>query len=72
MGLTTTDVPVTAPTPMLMLSVGEPVTVQLRVLDWPGATVAGVDLKLVIVGGLPTTNMTVAVAAPDELVAVSV
>jgi hypothetical protein len=31
-----------------------------------------VDLKLVIVGGLPTTNMTVAVAAPDELVAVSV
>ena len=55
-----------------MISPGEPVTVQLRVLDWPGASVAGVALKLVIVGGIPTTTKAGAVVEPNWLVAVSV
>jgi hypothetical protein len=54
-----------------MTSPGEPVTVQLSVVDCPGATVAGVALKLVIAGGLPTITDTAAVADPNVFVAVS-
>ena len=70
--LTFTDVPVTAPTPGLTISPGDPVTVQLNVVDWPAETVAGVALKPVMVGGFPTTTEAVAVADPNEFVAVSV
>ena len=66
------DVPVTAPTPWSMLKVGAPVATQFNVLDWPGVTVAGVAVKLVTVGGLPTVTVTTAVAVPKALVAVSV
>jgi hypothetical protein len=59
-----TDVPVTRPTPGLMITLGEPVTVQLSVLDWPAVTVAGVAVKWVMVGGQPTTTVTAAVLDP--------
>ena len=52
-GLTVADVPVTVPTPKLMLTVGEPVTTQLSVLDWPAVILAGVAVKLAMVGLLP-------------------
>jgi hypothetical protein len=55
-----------------MVKVGAPVTVQLSVLGWPAATLAGVATKLVMVGGLPTGTVTAAVAEPNALVAVSV
>lgn len=71
-GFTTTDVPVTAPTPGLTIMPGEPVTAQLSVQNWPGDTLAGVALKLVMVGGVPTTTETAAVVVPKEFVAVSV
>jgi len=69
-GFTVADVPATAPTPELMLRVGEPVTTQASVLDWPGATFAGVAVNLVIVGGLPTPTVTAAALAPKALRAV--
>jgi hypothetical protein len=71
-GVTFTDVPVTAPTVGLMTRVGDPVTVQLSVLDCPGATPAALALKLVMVGGLPAVTKAVAVTDPEEFVAVSV
>jgi hypothetical protein len=71
-GFTLTDVPVTTPTPPLMLSVGAPVAAQFNVLDWPTVTLAGVAVKLVMAGGLPTETGTTAVTVPNELVAVSV
>jgi hypothetical protein len=71
-GFTLTDVPVTAPTPELMVRVGEPVVVQLSVLDCPAPTFAGVALRLAMVGGLPTVMVTMAVADPAVLVAVRV
>ena len=68
-GFTATDVPVTAPTPALMARVGEPVTVQLRVLDCPLVTFAGKALKLVMVGRPPAMTVTEAVVDPEALVA---
>jgi hypothetical protein len=70
-GFTLAEVPVTAPTPELILRVGDPVTAQLSVLDRPAVNVAGVALKLVMVGGLPTVTVALAVACPAEFVAVS-
>jgi len=67
-----TDVPVTAPTPGLMISAGEPVTAQLSVLDCPAVTFAGVAVKLVMVGALPAITVTAAVADPKLLAAVRV
>ena len=67
-----TDVPVTGPTPGLSIRPGEPVTVQLSVLDWPGVTVAGVAVRLVMLGALPAMTVTEAVAEPKALVAVRV
>ena len=71
-GFTAADVPVTAPTPALILSVGEPVTVQLRVLDWPAVIFGGDAAKPVMVGALPTMTVTLEVTEPKELVAVRV
>jgi hypothetical protein len=71
-GFTVADVPVTAPTPELMLRVGEPVTTQASVLDWPVATCVGVAVKLVMVGGLPTATAAAAVMDPKAFVAVRV
>jgi len=67
-----TDVPVTAPTPGLMIRPGEPVTAQLSVLVCPAVTFAGLAVKLVMVGGLPAVTVTAAVADPKLLVAVRV
>jgi hypothetical protein len=55
-----------------MVRVGEPVVVQLSVLDCPAVMFAGVALRLAIVGGLPTVTVTVAVVEPERLVAVRV
>ena len=71
-GDTLTDVPVTGPMAGLMLIAGEPVGVQLRVVDCPGAIMAGIPRKFVTVGGLPAVTVTVAVDEPKGLVAVSV
>ena len=71
-GVTLTEVPVTAPTPGLTIGPGDPVTAHLRVLDCPGLTVAGVAVKLVMVGELPTRTVTDFVADPKLLVAVRV
>jgi hypothetical protein len=71
-GFTAVDVPVTAPTPELMVSVGEPVVVQASVLVWPAPTLAGVAVKLVIAGGLPTLTVTLAVVDPKLFLAVMV
>jgi hypothetical protein len=67
------DIPVTAPTPGLMVKAGEPVTAQLSVLACPGVTFAGVAVKLAMVGALPavTETMTEAVTDPKVFVAVS-
>jgi hypothetical protein len=75
MGVTFTDIiPVTLPTPGLMLSPVAPVTAQLIVLDCPGLTMAGVAVRLPMVGGLPGTTATgtTAVTDPNVFVAVSV
>jgi hypothetical protein len=53
-----------------MIMPGEPVTVQRRMLDCPGATFAGDAVKLVMVGGFPTITVTVAVAVPKLFLAV--
>lgn len=68
LGFTVTDVPVTAPIP-LIVSVGEPVTVQLKVVDPPVATLAEPAVKLEIVGAVPTVIVTEAVTVPKALVA---
>lgn len=69
-GFTVTDVPVTVPTPGLMLNAGEPVTAHLSVQDCPAATIVGVAVKLVMVGRLPAVTVTVALLEPKLLVAV--
>ena len=71
-GVTLTDVPVTVPTPESIVRAGEPVTTQFSVLDCPGATFAGVAVKAVMAGGLPTMTVTAAVEDPEALVAVRV
>jgi hypothetical protein len=71
-GFTFTDVPVTAPTPESMVRVGDPVTVQASVPDWPAARFAGVAVNFVMVGALPTATVTAAVLDPKLFVAVSV
>ena len=71
-GFTVTEVPVTVPTPGLMLRVGEPVATQFKVVDCPATRIADAAVKLVIAGGEPTLMVTVADAVPEALVAVSV
>jgi len=73
-GLTTTEVlPVTSPTPLLIVIDVEPVTVQLSVLDWPLVIERGDAVKLVITGfGAVTVTVTVCVTDPDALLAVKV
>ena len=71
-GVTFSEDPVTAPIPGLRVSVGEPVTTHVSVLDCPRGIVAGAAVKLVIFGGLPTLTVSDAVAVPNAFVAVSV
>jgi hypothetical protein len=71
-GVTMSVVPVTAPTPEVMLTVWAPVTAQLSVLGCPGVTFAGVALKLAMAGRLPAATVTAAVLDPKELAAVRV
>ena len=52
-GLTCLLDPVTVPMPGVMLRLVAPVTLQLNVLEPPGAILAGLALKLVMTGGLP-------------------
>jgi hypothetical protein len=70
LGVTVAEFPVTAPTPGLMIMPGEPVTAQLSVLACPRVTFAGVAVKPLMVGGLPTRIEVEAVTAPKLLVAV--
>jgi hypothetical protein len=67
-----TEVPLNVPTAGLSVRLGDPVTAQLSVLVWPAVTVAGLAVKLVIVGVLPATTVTEAVLVPKAFVAVSV
>ena len=70
-GATLTDIPLTVPTPGLMVSPVAPVTAQLSVLDCPGLTFAGVAVKLPMAGALPvsTETETAAVTEPKVFVA---
>ena len=58
------EVPVTEPTPLLILSDVAPDTVQLRVLLCPEVIVAGVAVKLEMLGGKGCALM-VTVASPN-------
>jgi hypothetical protein len=71
-GLSVTEVPATGPKPGFSIRVGEPVTAQLSVVEYPTASFAGVAVKPMIVGRLPTITETVVVTDPKLLVAVSV
>ena len=71
-GVTFADVPVTLPIPPSMVRLGDPVTAQLSMLDWPAATFAGVATKRLIVGGLPAVTTSEAIAVPKLFVAVRV
>ncbi|PTL75285.1 hypothetical protein DAT35_55595 [Vitiosangium sp. GDMCC 1.1324] len=71
-GLTTTLVPVTVPTPGEMLRLVAPVTVQLSVALWPRLIVAGAAENVVMVGGGTTVTVAVDVTLPAPFVAVSV
>ena len=71
-GVTTTDVPLTAPTVGLMDRLVAPVTAQVSVLGLPAITAAGAAEKLVMTGGLPTPTVAEAVTEPNVFVAVSV
>src|ERR1017187_7609059 len=71
-GLSVTEVPATGPKPGFNIRLGEPVTAQLSVVEYPTVSFAGVAVKPVIVGRLPTITETVVVTDPKLLVAVSV
>ena len=71
-GLSVTEVPATGPKPGFNIRVGEPVTAQLSVVECPAVSFAGVAVKPMIVGRLPTITETVVVTDPKPLVAVSV
>jgi hypothetical protein len=71
-GETTLDVPVTVPTPWSMDRLVAPLVLHLRVELAPVSMVAGVAVKLLIVGDPLTVTVTVAVTDPNELVAVSI
>jgi hypothetical protein len=71
-GETDRDVPVTVPTPWLMDRLVAPLVLHLRLELPPLLMVAGLALKLLIVGGCLTVTVTVLVTDPAELVAVSV
>ena len=71
-GLSVTEVPATGPKPGFNTRLGEPVTAQLRVVEYPTVSFAGVAEKPVMVGRLPTITEAVAVTDPKLLVAVRV
>jgi hypothetical protein len=71
-GLSVTEVPATGPKPGFNIRLGEPVTAQLSVVEYPSVSFAGVAVKPVMVGRLPTITETVVVTDPKLLVAVSV
>jgi hypothetical protein len=74
-GETTLEVsPVTDPTPWLMLRLVAPLTFQLSVLDAPLMMLAGLAVKLLMLGGGggATAITTAAVRLPARFVAVSV
>src|ERR1035441_8141926 len=72
LGLSVTEVPATGPKPGFSIRPGEPVTAQLSVVGCPTVTLAGVAVKPVMVGRLPTITEIEVVANPKLLVAVRV
>ena len=71
-GLTVTLVPVTLPMPWSMLRLVAPLTDQERMVLCPGIILAGLAVKLAIVGRLPdTVTVVVAVVLPPALLAVN-
>src|SRR5664279_1073114 len=60
-GLSVTEVPATGPKPGFNIRLGEPVTAQLSVVEYPSVSFAGVAVKPVMVGRLPTITETVVV-----------
>ena len=71
-GVTWVELPVTRPTPELILTLVAPVTDQLNVLDWPSAILAGEVERLPMTGGAPAATVTDAVLVPAEFVALKV
>ena len=75
-GVTDLLVPVTAPTPLSMLSEVAPLTLQLNVVDWPATTTAGLAVNVEMAGNGggcgATVTVAVAVALPALLDALSV
>jgi len=72
-GFTVMLVPVTAPTPLLMLMVAAPVAAQESVAEPPAVISAAEVVKLAMAGPPTTATVTVAVAvAPAALAAVRV
>ena len=67
-----TDVPVTVPTPLLMLNDVAPVTSQESVVDCPAASAAGMAVKLLTTGGGTTVIDSELVVVPTALVRVNV
>src|ERR1035441_9993891 len=65
-GLSVTEVPATGPKPGFNITLGEPVTAQLSVVENPTVSFAGVAVKPVIVGRIPTITETVVVTDPDR------
>ena len=66
-GLTLTLVPVTVPTPWSMLRLVAPLTTQESVLVWPALMLAGLAVKLVMVGlGGVTVTVAVEVLLPQH------
>jgi hypothetical protein len=72
-GFTLTLVPVTVPTPLSMLRAAAFAVDQLSVAESPTVIMAGVSVKLVMLGAATTVTVACAVAdAPNEFVAVRV
>ena len=66
-GATTILVPVTVPTPGLMLRLVAPLTDQERVLDWPEEMLVGLAVKFEIVGMGAAAIVQLAVPAVEEV-----
>jgi hypothetical protein len=66
------DVPAMLPKLGLIVVLTAPVTDQLSVLGCPAVTFAGAAVKPTMIGALPATTVTMAVAVPKLLVAVRV
>jgi hypothetical protein len=71
-GLSVTEVPVTGPKRGFNIRLAAPVAAHRSVVEYPAVSFAGVAVKPVIVGVLPTVTGTVVISDPKRLAAVSV